>query len=118
MIDSEKALVRLLKRILKKYLEFRVEQISKIINFEYKSISVSSAKTNWGSCGFKNTLNFTYKLAMCPKFVVDYIIVHELVHTRIKNHSQKFWEMVKSFYPNYKTCEKWLKDNRAIVNKI
>ena len=94
------------------------EEIAKQFGFNYESITISSARTNWGSCGAKNTLNFTYKLAMCPKPVVDYIIVHELCHTKVKNHSSKFWNEVQKCFPEYKTCEKWLKTNRAIINKI
>ena len=116
--NREEALKSLLKRELKKYLVFRVAEIAKQCNFIYKSISISSARTNWGSCGAKNSLNFTYKLALCPYPVVDYIIVHELCHTRIKNHSTKFWAEVKKVYPEYKHCEKWLKDNRTIINMI
>jgi len=116
--DAKDSLKKLLKRLLKKYLEVRVAEIAKKNDFTFKSISISSAKTNWGSCGGKNTLNFTYKLALCPYPVIDYIIVHELCHTKIKNHSANFWAEVKRIYPEYKHCEKWLKTNRAIVNTI
>ena len=116
--NREDELKKLLKRELKKHLIIRVAEIAKQFNFNFKRISISSAKTNWGSCGAKNTLNFTYKLALCPYPVIDYIIVHELCHTKIKNHSTKFWTEVKKVYPEYKHCEKWLKDNRTIVNMI
>ena len=55
---------------------------------------------------------------MCPAGVIDYIIVHELCHTIEKNHGKKFWNKVKSVLPNYKVDEKWLKDNRGIINVI
>lgn len=116
--EPKKFLINLLKRELKKYLVKRVEEIATIYQFEYKSISITSARTSWGSCGGRNTLNFSFNLAMCPLPVIDYIIVHELCHTKIKNHSAKFWNMVKQIMPEYKVCEKWLKDNRAIVNYI
>lgn len=116
--NTKETLVNLLKRELRRYLLVRVFEIAKSCSFEFKSISITSAKTNWGSCGARNSLNFTYKLAMCPKYVVDYIIVHELCHTKVKNHSINFWREVKKIYPEYKQCEEWLKQNRAIVNKI
>ncbi len=116
--NTEKAFISLLKRTLKKYLEVRVTEISTQFNFNYEKISVSSAKTNWGSCGYKNTLNFTYKLSLCPLNVIDYIIVHELCHTKVKNHSRLFWKEVIRVMPDYKCCERWLKDNKRIIQLI
>lgn len=115
-IDSKNKLIKFLKRYLKSVILSKIEMLNKIYNFNVLSVSISSAKTNWGSCSATNKLHFTYKLAICPEQVLDYIIVHELVHTQIKNHSQKFWNRVAQIYPNYKQCEKWLKDNRRIVN--
>ena len=84
----------------------------------YSSISINSAKTRWGSCTPSNKLHFTYKLMLCPIPIVDYIIIHELCHTKVKNHSKKFWQLVEYYYPDYITCEKWLKKNRAIIEFI
>ncbi len=111
-------LVKLLKEFAKDYLTDRVMLLAADYGFEYASVGISSAKSCWGSCGYNNSLNFTYKLMLCPPSVVDYIIVHELCHTRIKNHSEEFWEIVKNFVPNYKEHELWLKKNRGIVNLI
>ena len=55
---------------------------------------------------------------MAPKAVVDYIILHELTHTKIKNHGHEFYAVLDRIYPNHKACEKWLKDNREIVTII
>ena len=107
-----------IKKMAKSYLQKRVKEIADIILLNYKSIKISSATTNWGSCGAKNSLNFTYKLMLCPKSVIDYIIVHELCHTAIKNHSANFYNLVKSFMPNYKKEVKWLKENASIINLI
>ena len=111
-------LIALLKQFAKDYLTERVVLLAADYGFEYARVGISSAKSCWGSCGYNNSLNFTYKLMLCPVPVVDYIIVHELCHTRIKNHSDKFWEIVENFVPNYKDHEAWLKKNRGIVNII
>lgn len=116
--DSKNRLIKFFKRHLKSIILLKIKQINAIYNFNVLSVSISSAKTNWGSCSSLNRLHFTYKLILCPEQVLDYIIVHELVHTQIKNHSNKFWVRVAQIYPNYKECEKWLKDNRTIVNLI
>ena len=102
IIDSKAKLIAYLRKVLKKYLSVRIPEIARIMNVEYQSISISSARTNWGSCSGKNRLHFTYRLAMCPNPVVDYIIVHELSHILVKNHSRAFWDRVGQYYPDYK----------------
>ncbi len=116
--NKKENLVKILKKVLKNYLEQKVPKFANFFGFSYSNIGVSSAKTNWGSCSATNRLHFTYKLALCPKEVVDYIIIHELCHTKVKNHSSKFWSLVFKCCPNYKTQEKWLKTNRAVVELI
>ena len=116
--NAKQSLILYLKRTLKTYLNLRLNQLSETFDLPYKSFSISSAKTNWGSCSFNNKLHFSYKLVMCPPAVVDYIILHELTHTKIKNHSIKFYNELSKFCPQYKQCEKWLKDNREIISVI
>ena len=116
--NSKNRLIMFLKRILKKIIENKIKLINQSYDFKYKNISISSAKTNWGSCSGTNNLHFTYKLMLCPEQVVDYIVVHELVHTIIKNHSKTYWRNVKKIYPYYKQCENWLKENKGIIELI
>ena len=75
----------------------------------YQKIRVSSARTRWGSCSTSGTLSFTYRLVMAPPEVVDYVVVHELVHTQVKNHSKVFWSKVEQIMPDYKQRRAWLK---------
>lgn len=117
-INSKNKLVSFLKTFAKKYISNRTADIAISFNFNYESVSISSAKTCWGSCSHNNKLHFTYRLIMCPKDVIDYIIIHELCHTKIKNHSKNFWQFVASCDPNYKQHEKWLKQNRRLIELI
>ncbi|MBR6779132.1 MAG: M48 family metallopeptidase [Clostridia bacterium] len=112
------SVTRFLKNNLKKVCTDLANKYSQMFKFEYKSISITSAKTCWGSCSGQNRLNFTYRLALCPIPVVEYIVIHELCHTKVKNHSTNFWKLVKSIYPEYKTIERWLKTNRQIIDMI
>jgi predicted metal-dependent hydrolase len=89
----------------------RVKQYSQQYNFTPKQVKISSAKTRWGSCSPNGTLNFTWRLVMAPLAVIDYVVAHELVHLRVKNHSSKFWKEVEYIYPEYKKQRKWLKEN-------
>ena len=115
---SKDKLISFLRNYARKYLTERVRLISCLFNFKYYNITISSAKTNWGSCSHNNRLHFTYKLIMCPEDIIDYIVLHELCHTKVKNHSDKFWALVEKCNPNYKAYDKWLKKNRRIIEVI
>ncbi len=79
--------------------------------FQYQKIRISSARTRWGSCSSSGTLSFTYRLVMAPLEVVDYVVLHELVHTQVRNHSKTFWNRLGELMPDYKTRLAWLKKN-------
>jgi predicted metal-dependent hydrolase len=94
----------------------RVRHYSEQYNFSPGQIKISSAKTRWGSCSSKGTLNFTWRLVMAPLEVIDYVVLHELAHLRVKNHSGEFWKVVESIYPEYKKHRKWLRENGEKLN--
>jgi predicted metal-dependent hydrolase len=77
----------------------------------YAGLRITSAQRRWGSCGPKGTLNFPWRLVMAPPPVIDYVIVHELAHLEIRNHSRLFWERVALMDPDYKRQQAWLKAN-------
>ena len=79
--------------------------------FTYNKIRITSARTRWGSCTSRGTLSFTWRLVMAPMVVIDYVVVHELVHLQEKNHSKSFWGKVKAIMPDYKQQIAWLKAN-------
>ena len=79
--------------------------------FKYRKIRITSARTRWGSCSSMGNLNFTWRLVMAPPEVIDYVVVHELAHLRVNNHSKEFWKQVERIMPDYKQRLKWLKEN-------
>jgi hypothetical protein len=93
----------------------RTKVIASKLNLEYSTLKISNAKTNWGSCGPKNSLNFNWRLIMAPEGVVDYVIIHELMHILEKNHSAKFWNKVATVMPEYRTARKWLRENSKVL---
>ena len=74
-------------------------------------IRIASQKTRWGSCSYKGTLSFNWRLMMAPPEVLDYVVVHELCHLCEMNHSAAFWSLVESILPDWKVRRKWLSDN-------
>jgi predicted metal-dependent hydrolase len=81
----------------------------------YLRVRITSARRRWGSCGPKGTLNFSWRLVMTPPAVIDYVIVHELVHLEIRSHSKVFWEQVAQWRPDYKQQVAWLKTNARLL---
>jgi hypothetical protein len=77
----------------------------------FGKIRISSARTRWGSCSTAGTLSFTWRLVMAPLEVVDYVVIHELAHLKVKNHSAVFWAEVAKMMPDYKRHVTWLKKN-------
>ena len=108
---AEEAFVRWYKGQAALLLLERVLTCSKKHGFHYQKIRISSARSRWGSCSSSGTLSFTYRLVMAPPEVVDYVVVHELVHTQVKNHSKTFWRRVGEIMPDYKVKLTWLKKN-------
>jgi predicted metal-dependent hydrolase len=84
--------------------------------FQPKQVKVTSAKTRWGSCSSNGTLNFTWRLVMAPLEIIDYVVIHELAHLRVRDHSSKFWRLVESIDPHYKLKRKWLRLNGEKLN--
>lgn len=81
--------------------EKRVARFNKTYGYTWNRITIKNQKTRWGSCSKKGNLNFNYKIALLPKKIADYIIVHELCHLGQFNHSQKFWNLVAKAMPDY-----------------
>jgi len=95
----------------KKTLKERLDLFASQYGFQYQGIRITSAKTRWGSCSSKGSLNFSWRLMMAPLEQVDYVVVHELVHTIHHNHSKRFWKRVETVMPNFKERKKWLLRN-------
>jgi len=89
----------------------RAQFFAQKYGFNFSKIRLSSARTRWGSCNSKGTLSFSWRLVMAPLEIIDYVIIHELVHLKIQNHSSTFWQKVNEFIPDHKKRRTWLKAN-------
>ncbi|MDR2709704.1 MAG: M48 family metallopeptidase [Elusimicrobiota bacterium] len=96
----------------------RLNYYANFMGEKYVSVRFSGARSRWGSCGARNTLNFAWRLVMCPQFVIDYVIVHELSHIAHKDHSARFWGRVSTVMPDYKQAQDWLRLNRRLMDII
>lgn len=108
---AEQAFTRWYKEQAIRVISERVSYYAKRHGFSYTNVRITSARTRWGSCSPKGTLGFTWRLVMAPLSVIDYVVLHELVHLKIKNHSKAFWSNVHALVPDYKQKVAWLKAN-------
>lgn len=97
------------KKEILKYLPNLVDDYAKKMNLFPTSIKYRKNKRTWGSCNYKNGLNFNILLMKFPIELMEYVVIHELAHIKHKNHSKKFWDLVEEFCPNYKQREKIFK---------
>ncbi|MFN3787682.1 M48 family metallopeptidase [Sulfurihydrogenibium azorense] len=93
----------------------RVKLYAQKRGFIYNRICITNANLRWGSCSYKGNLNFSWRLIMAPLSVIDYVVVHELAHLEVKNHSKDFWNIVKMLIPNYENQIAWLKSNGHLL---
>jgi len=94
----------------------RVEYFHSITGGHYTSITIRDQKTRWGSCSSRGTLSFNYRLIFAPGKVLDYVVVHELCHLTHMDHSENFWNMVRSIMPEYKEYKLWLREHGSELN--
>ena len=107
--DFDKNQVKILKERAKNIIEPILEKYSILMGVSYEKVSINSAKTRFGSCSSRKTLNFSYRLALYPYEAIEYVCVHELAHLTEMNHSKKFWAIVEKYLPDYKERRKLLK---------
>ncbi len=79
------------------------------------SIRITDARQRWGSCTHKGGLNFSWRLIQAPPEIVDYVVVHELVHIGQPDHSKKFWNKVREILPDYERRRGWLRENERLL---
>ncbi|MDX4068884.1 M48 family metallopeptidase [Aliarcobacter skirrowii] len=104
-----KDLDKFYKEEIQKIIPSLVEKYSNLMQLYPTKISYRKNRRTWGSCNFKNELNFNILLTKYPIFIIEYIVIHELAHIQHKNHSKDFYFLVEKFSPNYKKIEKFFK---------
>jgi predicted metal-dependent hydrolase len=80
-----------------------------------ETIRITDARQRWGSCTHKGGLSFSWRLIQAPPEIVDYVVVHELVHISQPDHSKKFWAKVRKIMPDYEQRRNWLKDHEWLL---
>lgn len=97
------------------YIPQRVAHYAAKLGVTYGRITIRNQKTRWGSCSSKGNLNFNCLLMLTPPEVIDAVVVHELWHRKVMNHSAAFYKELHRVYPDYDRCDRWLKEHGPAV---
>lgn len=92
----------------RQYLVQRLERLAQQHGFTFNRVFVRNQKTRWGSCSYRNNINLNIHLARLPERLTDYALLHELVHTRIRNHGPDFWTEMIRLMPDARALDREL----------
>ncbi len=101
-IDGLRGWVR---RKARQHLPMRLRELAREHGFGYERVSIRSQKSRWGSCSSRGTISLNDQLLFLPSEAVDYLLIHELCHTREMNHSPRFWALVESCCPDWRRLD-------------
>jgi hypothetical protein len=93
----------------------RLPALAGRLNLRYNRVSIKSQRSRWASCSKKGNLNFNLLLAAAPLQVIDYVIIHELMHLVELDHSPRFWQLVREADPEYKKHKEWLASYAPVI---
>lgn len=112
-LSSQKYMVSKIKKIymedLTKIIDMKLTHFSEQTRLSYKSFAVKGLHSKWGSCDRHKNLLFSVYLMGCSSEMIDYVVLHELVHTKHMHHQKEFWALCKKYMPDYEDIRKQLK---------
>lgn len=112
---KKRLLYHALRRFAEQYLKRRVDEWGKSTQLEFNQVRVKDLKSKWGSCSSLRNINLNWQLVFLEEELIDYVIVHELMHLVEMNHSPRFWALVGQFCPEYKLLRQQLKEKQWLV---
>lgn len=102
-----------LRKIAERELPVRTRELALLHGIAIRRVTVRAQTTRWGSCSARGTISLNWRLIQAPAYVVDYLIIHELMHRREMNHSARYWKWVATACPDYRRAEQWLKSRQV-----
>ena len=102
-----------LMRQAKRIFTERLNHFAPTLNVQWRKLSLSSAGTRWGSASADGSIRLNWRLIHFKQSVIDYVVVHELSHLRVMDHSPRFWDTVRAVVPDYAALRSQLKDEGA-----
>ena len=93
----------------------RVKRYAPLLEAHPAEIKIRDQKTRWGSCSTSGTIRFNWRVVLAPMKIIDYVVVHELCHLKVKNHSREFWRQVALIFLDHKERRAWLRTNSRLL---
>jgi predicted metal-dependent hydrolase len=109
------AVVRWLRELARTTLAARLDQLAALHGFLVAGISVRNQRTRWGSCSPDGRISLNWRLVQMPDAVRDYVLLHELMHLRVRNHSRRFWREVQRVCPDHADARRWLREHSGTL---
>lgn len=113
---AHRASLRALRKEAQAHLPERLEALAAQYGFVYNSVGVKPLKSRWGSCTSKQDITFNIFLMQLPWHLIDYVIVHELTHTKIMQHGAPFWAEMEKHLPNAKSLRKQMSAYQPVLH--
>ena len=110
-----KGIERALKVEAKEYLPGKVNELAEKYDFKFNKLAIKNIKSRWGSCSKRDNVNLSIHLMRLPDHLIDYVILHELVHTVHHNHSSNFWSLLDRITGEAKSLDKELRKYRIAI---
>jgi hypothetical protein len=107
--DVAGAIDRWYRREARERIEASVALQSARLGIPYERVSIRDQRTRWGSCSSRGTLSFSWRLVLSPLDVLEYVVVHELLHVKQANHSRAFWALLDLHRPHWREDAQWLR---------
>ena len=109
MLDDEQS--RWYRRYARAVLGKRARELSALHRVPFNQLFIRCQETKWGSCSRKRNISLNWRLILAPEYVIDYVILHELLHTQVLNHTHRFWVLLKALCPDCDKAINWLNAN-------
>ena len=118
----EESIPRRISDFLKKEARLELDRLVAVhagrIGKRVKSLTLRDTRSRWGSCSADGALSFSWRIAMAPPHVIDYLAAHEVAHLREMNHSPAFWSLCEQLCPTTQEAKRWLKRNGSLLHAV
>jgi hypothetical protein len=114
---AQEAVGRWYRREARRRISAVVEREAARLRLSYNSVAIRDQKTRWGSCSSRGNLSFSWRLVLCPPEVLEYVVVHELLHLRQHNHSKAFWRLLDAALPGWREHSAWLREHEQELHE-
>jgi predicted metal-dependent hydrolase len=115
MGEYRPAVERLYRRLARTEIAVRLDAAVASVGASYSGLSIRAQSTRWASCSARGAMSFNWRLLLAPEPVLEYVVWHEVCHLDVRDHSPRFWALVESRYPGWRSQRDWLRLNGATL---